>query len=107
MTTTEQLIKEIIAEISSIKQAVKDKSLDRYSLDALYQRQALLQSKLNGLLLKKGVALSETEADKLYEELRLQKKSKIEADFKRGHIGFILAGGILAIGLYLAFKKRK
>lgn len=107
MTVTEELIKEIVAEIAAIKQAAKDKSLDRYSLDALYQRQALLQKKLTGLLQKTGLSLSETEADKIYEELRLQKKSKLESGFKKGSIGFVLAGLVLAVGLYFAFKQKK
>lgn len=107
MTTTEQLIKEIISEIASIKQAAKDKSLDRYSLDALQQRQALLQNKLNGLLQKKGLSLSETEADRVYEELRLKRKSSLESSFKKSSTVLFIVGGLLAVGLYLAFKKRK
>lgn len=107
MTLTQQLIQEIIAEISSIKEAAKNKNLDRYSLDALTQRQALLQSKLNNLLQKKGLALSESEADKIYEELRLKRKGSLEAAYKRGYTGFLIFGGLLIVGLYFAFKTKK
>lgn len=107
MTLTQQLIQEIIAEISSIKEAAKNKNLDRYSLDALTQRQALLQSKLNSLLQRKGLALSETEADKIYEELRLKRKQSLESAYKMGYTGFFIVGGLLIVGLYFAFKKKK
>jgi hypothetical protein len=58
-------------------------------------------------LQKKGLAITETEADKLYEELRLERKSKLESRFKKGYIGGFVIGVLLIAGLYFAFKKKK
>ncbi len=106
MNVNQQLASEIYAEIIAIRDAIKNKRFGQYTIDALYQRQELLQRKLNDLLTNKGL-LTETEADKIYEELRLSKKKSLETDIKKGILPIILISSVIIVGLYFAFKKRK
>jgi hypothetical protein len=106
MTLNEEVIQSILAEINSIRDAIKSKQLGQYALQQLFQREKLLQTKLNQLLTKKEI-LNETEADKVYEELRLQKKESLASKLGKGYTAFILIGVALAVGLYFALKKPK
>lgn len=107
MIGVDNIITEIIAELSIIRQSIKDKNFKEYAIDTLVKREKELQDKLNELLKSKGLKISDSEADKIYEELMLQKKSKLEANLKRGKTGFYIAGVLLVLGLYFAFKKFK
>jgi hypothetical protein len=106
MDNKSQIIKDILAELSLIKDAIQNKKLDQLTRDKLFEKQSVLQSKLNELLKKKGI-LTDTESDKLYQELRLQKRNLLESQSKRGYTAFYIGAGILIIGLYFAFKKKK
>lgn len=106
MTLTQEIILQIIAEIDRIRLAIKNKSLSKYALDQLIQRQEKLQEKLNELLQKNNV-LTPTEADKLYEELRLKKERSLTEKLGKGYTAFIIFGALLVGGLYFAFRKPK
>lgn len=105
MTINEQVVQSIIAEIRAIRQSIRDKSLGEYALQQLYQREQKLQEKLNNLLNRKGL-LDETEADKIYEELRLKKEQSLISKLGKGYTWFIVAGVVVVVGLYFAFKKK-
>ena len=105
MTINEQVVQSIIAEIRAIQQSIRDKSLDQYALQQLFQREQKLQEKLNNLLNRKGL-LNKTEADKIYEELRLEKEQSLMSKLGKGYTWFIVAGVVIAVGLYFAFKKK-
>jgi len=106
MDNKSQIIKDILAELWLIKDAIQNKKLDQLTKDKLFEKQSILQSKLNELLKKKGI-LTNTESDKLYEELRLEKKNLLESQSKRGYTAFYIGASILIIGLYFAFKNKK
>jgi len=106
MNNKEQILKDILYELSLIKDAIANKKLDQLTINKLVEKQALLQSKLNELLKKKGI-LTDTEADKLYEELRLEKKNLLESQSKRGYTAFYVGAAIIIVGLYFALKKKK
>lgn len=99
-----QVLKDIVEEISIIKEAIQNKNLNQASRERLFEKRAILQSKLNEILKKRGV-LSETEADKIYDEMKLNKKSTLELQSKRGFTSIYIAAAILIVGVYFAFKK--
>lgn len=107
MTNVDEIIKSIMFELGLVRQSIKDKNFKKYALETLIKKEKELQVKLNELLQKKGLKITETEADKIYEELRLFKRSKLEANIKRGNTGFYVAGIILLLGIYFAYKKIK
>jgi len=99
-------ITDIIAEIKGITEALKNKNLDVYAKDVLVAKKEQLQEKLNELLKNRNI-ISETEADKIFEELRLEKKGELEALFEKNKLTLpLIAVGVVVL-LYLAFKKKK
>jgi hypothetical protein len=106
MTLNEEIIQSIISEINEIRNAIKSKQFGQYTLQEIYQREKVLQTKLNELLTKKNV-LTETEADKLYEQLRLQKKESLASKLGKGYTAIILVTVVIGVGLYFALKKKK
>jgi len=106
MYKIEELLKYLSLELSDIKEALKDVDLRGDVKKSLLERQDQIQALLNKVLSKKGV-LTETEKDKVYEQVRLIKKNELQADSMRGYTGFYIAGAVLLIGLYFAFKNKK
>lgn len=100
-----EVIQAIQQEILIIREAVKNKQLGQYALQQLSMKEANLQKLLNQLLNKKEL-LTETEADRIYEQVRSEKEESLKSKLGKGYTAFILVGVVVAVGLYFAFKKK-
>jgi hypothetical protein len=101
-----KLINDIVAEIKGITEALKNKNLDAYAKDVLVSKKEKLQQQLNELLKDRNI-ISETEADKIFEQLRLEKKGELEALLNKNKLTLpLIAVGVVVL-LYLALKKKK
>lgn len=96
-------IADIQQKLNTVKQQVADTGFGGYVMNTLVAQERDLQTALNNLLNKKGI-LSESEADSIYDKLKLDKKKLLERKAKRGWIAPVaIMIGILGM-IYVARK---
>lgn len=99
----ELTIADIQSKLNQVKQQVADTGFGGYVMNTLVAQERDLQTALNKLLQQKGI-LSESDADSLYEKLKLDKKNLLEKKAKRGWIvPATIVVGIVAM-VYVARK---
>lgn len=100
------LIEDIRSRLEVIKSQVQSEGFGGYVLLKLIAEESALQQELNRLLNRKNI-LTETEADAIYERLRLQKKETLKNQTKKNAIAIVIGLAVIGALAYFTFKKPK
>lgn len=100
------LIEDIRNKLQQIESRVELEGFGGFVLNELLKEKNTLQEELNRLLNKK-IVLTETEADAIYEKLRLEKKQTLQNQTKINTLGIVTAVLIIAGLAYFIYKKPK
>lgn len=102
----ENLIQDIRNQLETIKYQVQSEGFGGFVLMKLMAEESALQQELNRLLNRKSI-LTETEADAIYERLRLSKRDTLKNQSKKNVVAIVIGVAVIGALAYFTFKKPK